>query len=81
LFKCAGISSSQVKRKLFSFSLKGRAAEWYRLLKMVHLLAGRKLYLSFILNSILPMRFIKIGIIFIISILMMEKALPKHGED
>jgi hypothetical protein len=34
LFKCAGISSSQVKRKrkLFSLSLKGRAAEWYRLL-------------------------------------------------
>jgi hypothetical protein len=33
LFKCAGISSSQVKRKLFSLSLKGRAAELYRLLK------------------------------------------------
>jgi hypothetical protein len=33
LFKCAGISSRQVKRKLFSLSLKGRAAEWYRLLK------------------------------------------------
>jgi hypothetical protein len=33
LFKCAGISSSQVKRKLFSSSLKGRATEWYRLLK------------------------------------------------
>jgi hypothetical protein len=33
LFKCAGISSSQVKRKLFSLSLKGRVAEWYRVLK------------------------------------------------
>jgi hypothetical protein len=33
LFKCTGISSSQVKRKLFSLSLKGRAVEWYRLLK------------------------------------------------
>jgi hypothetical protein len=33
LFKCAGISSSQVKRKLFSISLKGRVGEWYRLLK------------------------------------------------
>jgi hypothetical protein len=32
-FKCAGISSSQVKRKLFSLSLKSRAAEWYRLQK------------------------------------------------
>jgi hypothetical protein len=33
LFKCAGISASQVKRKLFSLSLKGRPAEWYKLLK------------------------------------------------
>jgi hypothetical protein len=48
---------------------------------MANLLARRKLNLSFILNSILLVRFIKIGIIFIIFILMMEKALPKHGED
>jgi hypothetical protein len=48
---------------------------------MADLLVGRKLYLSFILNSILLARFIKIGIIFIIFILMMEKALPKRGED
>jgi hypothetical protein len=33
LFKCAVILSSQVKRKLFSLSLKGRAKECYRLLK------------------------------------------------
>jgi hypothetical protein len=33
LFKCAGISTSQVKWKLFSLSLKGRAAEWYKMLK------------------------------------------------
>ena len=33
LFKCAGISMDQVKKKLFSISLKGRAAEWYKLLK------------------------------------------------
>jgi hypothetical protein len=33
LFKCAGISTSEVKRKLFSLSLKGRAVELYRLLK------------------------------------------------
>jgi hypothetical protein len=33
LFKCAGILTSEVKRKLFSLSLKGRAAEWYKLLK------------------------------------------------
>jgi hypothetical protein len=48
---------------------------------MADLLAGRKLYLSFILNSILLVRFIKKGIIFLIFILMMEKALPKRGED
>jgi hypothetical protein len=48
---------------------------------MADLLAGRKLYLSFILNSILLVRFIKIGIISIIFILMMEKVLPKHGGD
>jgi hypothetical protein len=33
LFKGAGISPSQIKRKLFSLSLKGRAAEWYKMLK------------------------------------------------
>jgi hypothetical protein len=33
LFKCAGISTRQVKRKLFSLSLKGGAAEWYKTLK------------------------------------------------
>jgi hypothetical protein len=33
LFKCAGISTGEVKRKLFSLSLKGRAAEWYKTLK------------------------------------------------
>jgi hypothetical protein len=32
LFKCAGISTGEVKRKLFSFSLKGRVAEWYKTL-------------------------------------------------
>jgi hypothetical protein len=32
LFKCAGILMNQVKRKLFSLSLKGRAAEWYKTL-------------------------------------------------
>jgi hypothetical protein len=33
LFKCACISTSEVKRKLFSLSLTGRAAEWYKTLK------------------------------------------------
>jgi hypothetical protein len=79
LFKCAGISTNQVKRKLFSLSLKGRSAEWYKVLKMANLLARRKLYLSFILNSILLVRFRKIGIKYIIFGLMMEIVLPKHG--
>jgi hypothetical protein len=33
LFKCAGISMNQVKRKLFSLSVKSRATEWYKMLK------------------------------------------------
>jgi hypothetical protein len=33
LFKCAGTSMNQVKRKIFSLSLKGKAAEWYKMLK------------------------------------------------
>jgi hypothetical protein len=33
LFKCAGISKNQVKRKLFSLSLKGRAVKLYKMLK------------------------------------------------
>jgi hypothetical protein len=33
LFQCAGISMNQVKKKLFSLSLKGRAEEWYKTLK------------------------------------------------
>ena len=33
LFKCAGISDDQVKKKLFFVSMKGRAEEWYKMLK------------------------------------------------
>src|SRR3954470_14258405 len=33
LFKCAGITTEQVKKKLLSISLKGRVEEWYKLLK------------------------------------------------
>ena len=31
LFKCVGISMDIIKRKLFTLSLDGRAAEWYSL--------------------------------------------------
>src|SRR3954466_7627785 len=34
LFKCAGITTEQVKEKLLSISLKGRAKECYKLLKI-----------------------------------------------
>jgi hypothetical protein len=84
LFKCAGISSSQVKRKLFSLSLKDRAAEWYRLLKdglSIGWEEIQKLYLSFIPNFILQVRFIKIVIRYITFGLMMERVLPKRGGD
>ena len=33
LFKCAGITMDEVRKKLFSISLGGRAAHWYKLLK------------------------------------------------
>jgi hypothetical protein len=79
LFKCAGISTDQVKRKLFSLSLKGRAAELSKLLKNGRL-ARRKWYLYFILNSILLVRFIKIGIKYITFGLKMERVLPSVGE-
>jgi hypothetical protein len=48
---------------------------------MADLLAGRKLYLSFILNTILHVRFIKIGTEYIIFGLMMKRVLPKRGGD
>jgi hypothetical protein len=48
---------------------------------MADLLARRKLYLSFIPNSILQVKFIKIKTEYIIFGLMMERVLPKHGGD
>ncbi|KAK1694084.1 hypothetical protein QYE76_010781 [Lolium multiflorum] len=33
LFKCAGITMDEVRKKLFSISLSGKAAHWYKLLK------------------------------------------------
>ena len=36
LFKCAGISMDEVRKKLFSMSLSGKAAHWYKLLKNGH---------------------------------------------
>jgi hypothetical protein len=72
LFKCAGISSSQVKRKLFSLSLKGRAAEWYRLLKDDPSIGWEEIVPLFYSKFILQVRFIKIVIRYITFGLMME---------
>ena len=33
LFKCAGISMDEVRKKVFSISMSGKAAHWYKLLK------------------------------------------------
>jgi hypothetical protein len=83
LFKFERISTSRVKRKLFSLSLKGRATEWYKTLKDGRSIGWEEIvplfYSKFYPSSVV--RFIKIGIIFIIFILMMEKVLPKRGED
>ena len=43
LFKCAGISMDKVKKKLFSISLGGRAAHWYKLLKNRHSLGWEEI--------------------------------------
>jgi hypothetical protein len=48
---------------------------------MVHLLYGRKLYLSFIPSFTLQVKFIKIVTGYITFGLMMEKVLPKGGGD
>jgi hypothetical protein len=48
---------------------------------MADLLAGRKLDLSFIPNSILQVRFIKIRTKYITFGLMIERVLPKHAGD
>src|ERR1041385_4046017 len=37
LFKISGLTRSEVMKKLFSLSLKGKALEWYRLLDDSHL--------------------------------------------
>ena len=43
LFKCAGITMEEVKKKLFSLSLSGRAAHWYKLLKNGHSLGWEEI--------------------------------------
>ena len=47
LFKCAGITIDQVNKKLFLLSLKGRAEEWYKLLKNGQSLEWEEIVLLF----------------------------------
>ena len=43
LFKCAVITMKEVKKRLFSLSLSGRAAHWYKLLKNGHSLGWEEI--------------------------------------
>jgi hypothetical protein len=43
LFKCAGISMDEVRKKLFSVSLSGKAAHWYKLLENSHSLGWEEI--------------------------------------
>jgi hypothetical protein len=81
LFQCAGISMNQVKRKLFSLSLKGRAAEWYKTLKDGQSIGWEEIVPLFH-SKFYPSSEIHKDRNYIYNfILMMEKVLPKHGED
>jgi hypothetical protein len=81
LFKCAGISSSQVKRKLFSLSLKGRAKEWYRLLKDGPSISWEEIVPLFYSKFYPPSEIHKDRNRYITFGLMMERVLPKCGGD
>ena len=74
LFKISGLTRDEVMRKLFAFSLKGKALEWYRLLHDSHLLDWEEIQSLFIPSFILFMKSMRIGIMFIISILITERA-------
>jgi hypothetical protein len=81
LFKCAGISTRQVKRKLFSLSLKSRAAEWYKTLKDGQSIGWEEIVPLFY-SKFYPSSEIHKDSNHIYNFhLMMEKVLPKHGGD
>jgi hypothetical protein len=82
LFQCAGISSSQVKRKLFSISLKGRAAEWYRVLKDGPSIGWEEIVPLFYSKLYPPSEIHKdCNHIYITFGLIMERLFPKRGGD
>ena len=74
LFKISGLTRGEVMKKLFSLSLKGKALECYRLLHDSHLLDWEEIQSLFTPSFILFMKSMRIGIMFIISILMTERA-------
>ena len=81
LFKCAGITTDQVKKKLFLLSLKGRVEEWYKLLNNGQSLEWEEVVPLFYSNFILLVRFIKIGIKYTTFGLLMERVQLKLGGD
>src|SRR4051812_37046462 len=66
LFKYAGITTEQVKKKLLSISLKVRNEEWYKLLKNGQSMEWEEMASLFYSNFILPVKFIRIEILYII---------------
>jgi hypothetical protein len=72
---------NQVKRKLFSLSLKGRAAKWYKMLKDGRSIGWEEIVPLFYSKFYPSSEIHKDRNYIIIFILMMEKALPKRGED
>ena len=79
LFKIAGITTEQCKRKLFTISLKDGALDWYRLLKNADSFDWEGIVPLFHSKFYLYMKFIEMEIISITSGLMMEKVSPKLG--
>jgi hypothetical protein len=80
LFKCAGILMDQVKRKLFSLSLKGRAAECYKTLKNGRSIGWEEIVPLFHSKFSPPSEIHKDRNYIYNFILMMKKVLPKRGE-
>src|SRR4051812_38720773 len=75
LFKILGLTRGEVMKKLFALLLKGKALEWYRPLdKILTYGIWKRSSLSFTPSFILFMKSMRIRIMFIISILMMERA-------
>ena len=70
-----------VKKKLFSISLSGRAAQWYKLLKNGRSLCWEKIVPLFYSKFYSPSEIHQDRTLYIISGLMMEKLLPNRGED